>query len=104
MRFIGWRLAHSLDPLSLLSGFRFLRLRRCPARSPLNVEISAKIPLRVLRFQSRESSRRQILWGARLAYEEEGVSMLMLLSDFVLFSFVVTLIAGLVLATASLLG
>jgi hypothetical protein len=42
--------------------------------------------------------------GARLAYEEEGVSMLMLLSDFVLFSFVVTLIAGLVLATASLLG
>jgi hypothetical protein len=39
-----------------------------------------------------------------LAYEEEGVSMLMLLSDFVLFSFVVTLIAGLVLATASLLG
>jgi hypothetical protein len=74
------------------------------ARSPLNVEISAKIPLRVLRFQSRESSRRQILWGARLAYEEEGVSMLMLLSDFVLLSFVVTLIAGLVLATASLLG
>ena len=34
-----------------------------------------------------------------MAYEEEVVSMLMLLKDFVLFSFVVTLIAGLVLAT-----
>jgi hypothetical protein len=55
-------------------------------------------------FEASIASRRQILWGARLAYEEEGVSMLMLLNDFVLFSFVVTLIAGLVLATASLLG
>ena len=44
------------------------------------------------------------LWGQGLAFEEEGVSMPLLLSDFVLFSFVVTLMAGLVLATASLLG
>ena len=73
-------------------------------RSPLIFEASIASPEQFLRFQSRESSRRQILWGARLAYEEEGVSMLMLFNDFVLFSFVVTLIAGLVLATASLLG
>jgi hypothetical protein len=39
-----------------------------------------------------------------MAFEEEGISMPMLLSDFVLFSFVVVLIAGLVLATASSLG
>jgi hypothetical protein len=57
-----------------------------------------------LELLSRESSRRQFLLGASFSGEEEGVSMPMLLSDFVLFSFVVVLIAGLVLATASALG
>src|SRR5262249_51105823 len=52
------------------------------------------------RSRVANSSRRQFLWGARLAFEEEGISMPMLLSDFVLFSFVVVLIAGLLLLPA----